>query len=76
MKFRELLMIVIKNDTAVYFVMDKQKANYHPEYHLNSVAKMTTRLECLKISDLVDCYPLASYIVDGHQVIPLKHNLI
>lgn len=69
-------MIVIKNDTAVHFVMDEQKPNYDPEYHLYSVAKRTTRLECLKISDLVDLYPLSSYIVDGRQDIPLKHNLI
>lgn len=34
MEFGELLMIVIQNDTAVYFVMDTQEANYHPEYHM------------------------------------------
>lgn len=44
MEFGELLMIVIKNDAAVYFVMFQQKANYYPEYHQYSVAKMTTGL--------------------------------
>lgn len=74
-EFGELLIILIKNDAEVYFVMDIHKADYHPEYHLYSVKKDSVVLQCLEISDLVDFYPLTSYIVNGHQVIPLKHSI-
>lgn len=76
MEFGELLIILIQNDAAVYFVMDIHKADYHSEYHLYSVTKQSTRLQCLNMNDLVDFYPLPSYIVDGHQVIPLKHSVL
>lgn len=39
MEFRELLIILIQNDSAVYFVMDIHKAHYHSDYHLYSVTK-------------------------------------
>lgn len=39
MEFGELLIILIKNDTEVYFVMAVHKADYHSEYHLYSVQK-------------------------------------
>ena len=76
MEFGELLIILIKNDAAVYFVMDVHEAVYHSEYHLYSVTKRSTRLQCLNVNDLVDFYPLTSYFVDGHQVIPLKHSVL
>ncbi|XP_029706564.1 uncharacterized protein [Takifugu rubripes] len=51
--------------------MDTQKANCHPECHLYSVAKRTTWLECLEICDLVDFYPLSSYIAVNFVVLLL-----
>lgn len=75
MEFGELVLILVKNDTEVYFVMAVHKADYHSEYHLYSVKKDCAMLLCLKISDLVDFYPLTSYVVNGHQVIPLKHSI-
>jgi len=76
MEFGELLIILIQNDSAVYFVMDIHKTDYHSEYHLYSVTKQNARLQCVNINDLVDFYPLPSYIVNGHQVIPLKHSVL
>lgn len=76
MEFGELVIILIQNDEAVYFVMDVHEAIYHSEYHLYSVTKQSPRLQCLNIKDLIDFYPLPSYIVDGHQVIPLKHSVL
>lgn len=37
MEFGELLIILIQNDAAVYFVMDVHIADYHSEYHLYSL---------------------------------------
>ncbi len=75
-EFAELVIILIQNDAAVYFVMDIHKADYHFEYHLYSVTKQSTRLQCLNIENFVDFHPLPSYIVNGHQVIPLKHSVL
>ena len=72
MEFGELRIILIQKDAAVYFVMDVHEAVYHSEYHLYSVTKRSTWLQCLNVNDLVDFYPLTSYFVDGHHVIPLK----
>lgn len=76
MEFGELLIVLIHNDAAVYFVMEIHKADYHAEYHLYLVTKQSTGLQCVNINDLVDFYPLPSYIVDGHRVIPLKHSVL
>ncbi len=75
-EFGKLLIILIQNDEAVFFVMEIHKADSHSKYHLYSVKKQSTRLQCLNINDLVDFYPLPSYIVNGHQVIPLKHSVL
>lgn len=75
MEFGELLIIIIKNQ-AVYFVMEVHECAYHSEYHLYSVTKESTTFQCLNINNLVDFYPLPSYILDGHQVIPLKHSVL
>lgn len=73
-EFGELLMILIQCD-AVYFVIDVYKTDYHSEYHLYSVAK-SMELQCIHINDLVDYYPLPSYVTNGLQVIPLKHGVL
>ena len=76
MEFGELVIILIKNNAAVYFVMDPHKSDYLTEYYLYSVTKQSTRMQCLKMNDLVDFYPLQSYVIDGYQVIPLKHSVL
>ena len=76
MEFGELVIILIKKEAAVYFVIDVHEAGYLSEYHLYSVTKRSTRMQCLNINDLVDFYPLPSYIVNGLQVIPLKHSVL
>ena len=76
MEFGELVIILIKMEAAVYFVIDVHKADYLSEYHMYPVTKQSTRMQCLNINDLVDFYPLPSYIVNGLQVIPLKHSVL
>lgn len=75
MEFGELV-ILIQNNAAVYFVLDMYTSDYHNEYHLYSVTKQNTQLLCLNIKDLVDFYRLTSYVIDGHQVIPLKRSVL
>lgn len=76
MEFGELLLILIKNDTSVYVLMNIHKGIFLSEYHLYSVTKDSLGLQCININDLPDFYPLVSYILDGYQVIPLKHSIV
>lgn len=76
MEFGELLLILIHNDTSVYVLMDIHKGTFLSEYHLYSVTKDSLGLQCININDLPDFYPLVSYILDGYQVIPLKHSIV
>lgn len=75
MQFGELVLILIKNDT-VHFLMSVYTAEFLSEYHLYSVRKDNEKMQCLNISDLIDFYPLPSYIKDGCQIVPLKHSVL
>lgn len=75
MEFGELLLILIHKDTSVYVLMDIHKGTFLSEYHLYSLTKESLGLQCINIHDLPDFYPLVSYILDGYQVIPLKHSI-
>lgn len=54
----------------------------YPQRHLPlriqlySVTKDSLGLQCININDLPVFYPLVSYILDGYQVIPLKHSIV
>lgn len=74
--FGELLIILVKDGTAVYFVMNTHKTDHLPKYHLYSVTQQSTGIKCANINDLQEFYPLPSYIVDGRRVIPLKHSVL
>lgn len=75
-EFGELLLILIHKDTSVYVLMDIHKGTFLSEYHLYSLTKESLGLQCINIHDLPDFYPLVSYILDGYQVIALKHSIM
>lgn len=64
MEFRELLIISIQNEAEVHFVRNIHKAR-HAEHHLYTAKKDTAMLQCLKISDLLEFYPLKANIMNG-----------
>lgn len=76
MEFGEVLLFLIQNNTSVYALMDIHKGIFLSEYHMYSVTKDSLGLMCVNINDLPDFYPLVSYILDGYQVIPLKHSIV
>lgn len=61
-EFGELLIILIKNDAEVYFVMIYIKLIIILSIICTLRKKDCAMLQCLEISDLVDFYPLTSYI--------------
>lgn len=72
-EYGELVLMLINNDT-VHFLVSVYRAEFLPQYHMFSVRKDNDKMECLKISDLIDFYPLPSYIKDRYQIVPLKHS--
>lgn len=75
MEFGELLLIFLKHDTIIHFLMRVFIAEFLPDYHMYSVHKQSDTIQCVNISDLADFYPLSSYMINGHQVVPLKHSI-
>lgn len=76
LELAELVVILIRENAAVYFVVNAHNSDYLAEYHLYSVVAPSTGMMCVHINDLVDFYPLSSYIINGHRVIPLKHSVL
>lgn len=70
------IVILVKDNATVYFLMDAHKSDHLPKYHLYSLTQQSTGIQCVNINDLVDFYPLTSYIIDEHRVIPLKHSIL
>ena len=66
MEFGELVIILIKDNATVYFLMDTHKSDHLPKYHLYAVTQQSTGMQCVDINVLVDFYPLTSYVIDGH----------
>lgn len=75
-EFGEHLLIFVKDDSAVHFLMRLYDAEFISYYHMYSVKKDTGRLECRLISELIDLWPLSSYVKNGYQIIPLKHSIL
>lgn len=75
-EFGELTLILIKDETVVHFLMRIFAADFLPQYHLHALNKETERIQCININDLLDFYPLTSYIINGHQAAPLKHSVL
>lgn len=74
-QFGELILVIVK-DSALHFLVRLHATEFLPHYHMFSVKNLSGRLQCLHINDLLDVWPLSSYIKDGHQVVPLKHSVL
>lgn len=75
MEFGKIIIILNKDD-AVYVLMDLHKSNFLPKYHLYAITPQTTAMKCVNLQAMLDFYPLTSYIIDAHRVIPLKHSIL
>lgn len=76
-EFGELILIFVKGDSALHFLMRAYDGEFLPYYHMYLVKKKTGgRLECRHISKLIDMWPLSSYTKNGYQFVPLKHSVL
>lgn len=66
----------MKHDTAVHFLLRLYATEFLPHYHMYSVKNRSEKLQCFHINDLLDAWPLSSYIKDGHQIVPLRHSIL
>lgn len=74
-EFGEIILILIKDDIALHFLMRVNDGEFLSHYHMYSV-NMSGRLECKHVSELIDMWPLSQYINNGSQIVPLKHSLL
>lgn len=74
-EFGELALVLIK-DEVIHFLLRKFVAEFLPEYHLHELKNQTEVMQCVKINDLADFYPLTSYVMNEKLVIPLKHSVM
>ena len=75
-EFGELILIVVKDDSALHFLRRIYSAEFLPPYHMYSVKNDSGRLQCLHIKQLIDMWPLTSYMKNGYQIVPLKHSIL
>lgn len=60
--FGELILIFMRDDSALHFLMRVYDGQFLPHYHMYLVKKkIGGRLECSHISKLIDMWPLSSY---------------
>lgn len=76
MEFGEIILIFVKDDFALHFLMRVYDGEFLSHYHMYSVKKDTVRLECRLVSELIDMWPLSYYINNGCWIVPLKHSLL
>lgn len=75
-EFGEIILILVKDDATLYFLMRMYEGEFLSDYHMYSVKKDTGRLECKLVSELIDRCPLSCYIINGTQIVPLKHSVL
>lgn len=75
-EFGELLLIFIKDDSALHFLMRVYDVEFLSYYHMYSVKNDAGRLELRLISELIDMWPLIPYMKNGYQIVPLKHSIL
>ena len=77
MEFGELILIFVKDDSALHFLMRMYAGQFLPHYHMYLVKKkIGGRFECRHSSKLIDMWPLSSYTINGYQFVPLKHSVL
>ena len=74
-EFGEIILILVKDDFALHFLMRVYDGEFLSHYHMYCV-KNTGRLECRLVSELIDMWPLSYYINNGYHIVPLKHSLL
>lgn len=74
-EFGEIILILVKDEFALHFLTRVHDVEFLSHYHMYTVKKDTGRLECRRVSDLVDMWPLSYYMQNGYQIVPLKHSL-
>lgn len=70
------LALVLRKDEVIHFLLRKFVVEFIPEYHLHELKNQTEVMQCVKINDLADFYPLTSYVMNEKLVIPLKHSVM
>lgn len=74
-EFCKLVLVLMKNET-IHCLVSVYTEEFLPQYHLYSVRKDNDKMQCVNVNDLIDFYPLPSYMKDGYKLVPLKHSML
>ena len=75
-KFRQIELVLIKDDKEVCFLVTSHTSCYLPEYGLYEVTKAAEAMHCVNAKHCLDFYPLPLYSLNGQKVISLKHSVV
>lgn len=64
-----LFLISIRKMCSIY------QTEFLSQFHLYSVKSDKEKKKCLNVRDLMDFYPLPSYMKEGCEIILLKHSV-
>ena len=74
-KFCQIKAIIL-NSNILYFLVQKYMSSFVFEHRLYELTECTNSFRCLKVTDLLDFYPLSCYIIDGKNFVVLKHTFL
>ena len=74
-EFCQIKGIILNND-VLYFLVQKCTSAYLAQYGMYRLVVCEDHLKCLKVTGLLDFYPLPCYTINGKNYIVLKHSLL
>lgn len=73
--FGEIIFILIKNNSLVYFFIKNWQAKFFNHLGLHALTKCEVEIkQCVKFDDLLDFYPLTPYKINDELYISLHHG--
>lgn len=71
--FGKIKIIIVFNDTEVYFVTEQFQGVYSENYGVYAIVPINSKFSCEHISNLLDYYPLPAYLFNKFYCICLHH---
>lgn len=71
--FGKIQLIIIKNNHDVYFIVEQIQSVFLYEYGVHALLPNVLKFCCVHINNLLDYYPLSTYLMDKYCCICLHH---
>lgn len=71
--FGKIQSVIIQNHTEIYFVTEQFQSVFLPEHGVYAIVPRMLKMYCVHINNLLDYYPLSSYLLNKYYCICLHH---